>query len=146
MKIALASDHRGYKLKQELIDYLKTKYEIIDLGTNSEESTDFPKYGILLGESIQKKEADLGIAICGTGIGISIAANKVNGIMCAKINNEEEAKLAKEHNNANIIALSGKTPLEKAKKMIEIFINSTPNQETKYQRRINQILEYENAN
>ena len=146
MKIALASDHRGYKLKQELIDYLKTKYEIIDLGTNSEESTDFPKYGILLGESIQKKEADLGIAICGTGIGISIAANKVKGIMCAKINNEEEAKLAKEHNNANIIALSGKTPLEKAKKMIEIFINSTPNQETKYQRRINQILEYENAN
>lgn len=146
MKIALASDHRGYKLKQELIEYLKTKYEIIDLGTNSEESTDFPKYGILLGESIQKKEADLGIAICGTGIGISIAANKVKGIMCAKINNEEEAKLAKEHNNANIIALSGKTPLEKAKKMIEIFINSTPNQETKYQRRINQILEYENAN
>lgn len=146
MKIALASDHRGYKLKQELIEYLKTKYEIIDLGTNSEESTDFPKYGILLGESIQKKEADLGIAICGTGIGISIAANKVKGIMCAKINNEEEAKLAKEHNNANIIALSGKIPLEKAKKMIEIFINSTPNQETKYQRRINQILEYENDN
>ncbi len=146
MKIALASDHRGYKLKQELIEYLKTKYEIIDLGTNSEESTDFPKYGILLGESIQKKEADLGIAICGTGIGISIAANKVKGIMCAKINNEEEAKLAKEHNNANIIALSGKIPLEKAKKMIETFINSTPNQETKYQRRINQILEYENAN
>lgn len=146
MKIALASDHRGYKLKQELIEYLKTKYEIIDLGTNSEESTDFPKYGILLGESIQKKEADLGIAICGTGIGISIAANKVKGIMCAKINNEEEAKLAKEHNNANIIALSGKIPLEKAKKMIEIFINSTPNQETKYQRRINQILEYENVN
>lgn len=146
MKIALASDHRGYKLKQELIEYLKTKYEIIDLGTNSEESTDFPKYGILLGESIQKKEADLGIAICGTGIGISIAANKVKGIMCAKINNEEEAKLAKEHNNANIIALSGKIPLEKAKKMLEIFINSTPNQETKYQRRINQILEYENAN
>ncbi len=146
MKIALASDHRGYKLKQELIEYLKTKYEIIDLGTNSEESTDFPKYGILVGESIQKKEADLGIAICGTGIGISIATNKVKGIMCAKINTEEEAKLAKEHNNANAIALSGKTPLEQAKKMIEIFINSTPNQEEKYQRRINQILEYENAN
>lgn len=146
MKIALASDHRGYKLKQELIEYLKTKYEIIDLGTNKEESTDFPKYGILLGETIQKKEADLGIAICGTGIGISIAANKVKGIMCAKINNEEEAKLAKEHNNANVIALSGKTPLEQAKKMIEIFINSNPNKEEKYQRRINQILEYENAN
>ena len=146
MKIALASDHRGYKLKQELIEYLKTKYEIIDLGTNSEESTDFPKYGILLGESIQKKEADLGIAICGTGIGISIAANKVKGIMCAKINNEEEAQLAKEHNNANVIALSGKLDPNKAINMVETFLKSKPNKEEKYQRRINQILNYENDN
>ena len=146
MKIALASDHRGYKLKQELIEYLKTKYEIIDLGTNSEESTDFPKYGILLGESIQKKEADLGIAICGTGIGISIAANKVKGIMCAKINNEEEAQLAKEHNNANVIALSGKLDPNKAINMVETFLKAKPNKEEKYQRRINQILNYENDN
>ena len=146
MKIALASDHRGYKLKKELIKELKKNYEILDLGTNNEESTDFPKYGILLGETIQQNKADLGIAICGTGIGISIAANKVKGIMCAKISNEEEAKLAKEHNHANIIALSGKLSPEIAKNMIKTFLNTKPNKEEKYQRRINQIKEYENAN
>ena len=144
MKIALASDHRGYTLKQELIEKLKNNYEIIDLGTNSEESVDFPQYGIALGEAIRDKKADLGIAICGTGIGISIAANKVKGIMCAKISNEEEARLAKEHNNANIIAISGNLDKEKALKMIEIFLNTTPNREEKYQRRIEQILNYDN--
>ena len=145
MKIAIASDHRWYKLKQEIIENLQKEYQILDLGTNSEESVDFPKYGIALGEAIKNKKADLGIAICGTGIGISIAVNKVKGVMCAKISNIEEAKLAKEHNNANVIALSGKTPKEEALKMIEEFIKSTPNKEEKYQRRINQIKEYENA-
>ena len=146
MKIAIATDHRGYKLKQKIIKNLQNTYQIIDLGTNSEESTDFPKYGIKLGETIKNKEADFGIAICGTGIGISIAANKVKGIMCAKINNEKEAKLAKEHNNANIIAFSGETPLEEALQMIQTYIKATPNKEEKYIRRINQIKEYENAN
>lgn len=146
MKIALASDHRGYKLKQELINHLEKTYTILDLGTNNETSVDFPKYGIALGEAIKDKKADLGIAICGTGIGISIAVNKVKGVMCAKISTEEEAKLAKEHNNASVIALSGQTPKEEAIKMIDIFLISTPNKEEKYQRRINQIKEYENAN
>ena len=145
MKIAIASDHRGYKLKQEIIENLQKEYQILDLGTNSEESVDFPKYGIALGEVIKNKKADLGIAICGTGIGISIAVNKVKGVMCAKISNIEEAKLAKKHNNANVIALSGKTPKEEALKMIEEFLKSVPNKEEKYQRRINQIKEYENA-
>lgn len=146
MTIAMASDHRGYKLKQEIIENLQKEYQILDLGTSSEESVDFPKYGIALGETIKNKKADLGIAICGTGIGISIAVNKVKGVMCAKISNIEEAKLAKEHNNANVIALSGKTSTEEALKMIKIFLTSTPNKEEKYQRRINQIIEYENAN
>ena len=146
MTIAMASDHRGYKLKQEIIENLQKEYQILDLGTSSEESVDFPKYGIALGEAIKNKKADLGIAICGTGIGISIAVNKVKGVMCAKISNIEEAKLAKEHNNANVIALSGKTSTEEALKMIKIFLKSTPNKEEKYQRRINQIIEYENAN
>ena len=144
MKIALASDHRGYKLKEELIKYLKKTNTIIDLGTTNEETVDFPKYGITLGEFIKNKKADFGIAICGTGIGISIAANKVKGIMCAKINSIEEAKLAKQHNNANIIAISGKTNIKQAIDMVKAFMNETPNQEEKYIRRINQILDYEN--
>ena len=144
MIIALASDHRGYKLKEKLIEELEKKYKILDIGTNSEESVDFPFYGIKLGEAIKNKEADFGIAICGTGIGISIACNKVKGIMCAKINTITEAKLAKEHNNANIIAFSGTVSIENALKMIEEFINSEPLKDSKYQRRINEILDYEN--
>ena len=148
MKIAIASDHRGYELKEYLIAELSIneEIEVLDLGTNSLESVDFPIYGIKLGETIKNKEADLGIAICGTGIGISIAANKVKGVMCAKINNEKEARLAKEHNNANVIALSGETDPEEAFNMIVTFLNSEPNQEEKYQRRIEEILNYENAN
>lgn len=144
MIIALASDHRGYKLKEKLIEELEKKYKILDIGTNSEESVDFPFYGIKLGEAIKNKEADFGIAICGTGIGISIACNKVKGIMCAKINTITEAKLAKEHNNANIIAFSGTVSIENALKMIEEFINSEPLKDSKYQRRINEIWDYEN--
>jgi ribose 5-phosphate isomerase B len=144
MKIALASDHRGYDLKEYLINELKKNYEILDLGTNSTESVDFPVYGIALGEAIKNKEADLGIAICGTGIGISIAVNKVQGVMCAKISNEAEAKLAKEHNNANVIALSGNLPQEEALNMINTFLNAEPNIEEKYQRRIKEILKYDN--
>ena len=148
MKIAIASDHRGYELKEYLIEKLSINEDIkvLDLGTNSTESVDFPIYGIKLGEAIKNKEVDLGIAICGTGIGISIAANKVKGVMCAKINNEKEARLAKEHNNANVIALSGETDPEEAFNMIVTFLNSEPNQEEKYQRRIEEILNYENAN
>ena len=144
MKIAIASDHRGYNLKEYLIQELSKNYEVLDLGTNSTDSTDFPIYGIKLGETIQKNEADFGIAICGTGIGISIAANKVKGVMCAKISNENEARLAKEHNNANVVALSGDTNPEEALNMITTFLNAEPNTEEKYQRRINQIKEYDN--
>ena len=144
MIIALAADHRGYKLKEELKKELSKKYEILDIGTNSEESVDFPFYGIKLGDTIKNKEADFGIAICGTGIGISIACNKVKTVMCAKISNKKEARLAKEHNNANVIALSGETSLENALDMINEFIEKEPPKESKYLRRINEILDYEN--
>lgn len=144
MKIALASDHRGYSLKNYLIDNLKNEYEVLDLGTNSTESVDFPEYGIKLGEAIINNKADFGIAICGTGIGISIAANKVKGIMCAKINTIEEAHLAKEHNNANVIALSGKVDKELALNMVKEFLKTKQNEEEKYKRRIKQIEDYDN--
>ena len=106
MKIGIASDHRGYKIKEMLKDYLDNVYEVVDYGTDSDESTDFPIYAKKLGKGIQKKEVDLGIAICGTGIGMSICLNKMKGIYCAKVSNESEAILCKSHNNANVIALS----------------------------------------
>ena len=146
MKIAIASDHRGYDLKKNLINSLSKQYEIIAIGTNSIEAVDYPLYGFKLGEIIKNKEADLGIAICGTGIGISIAANKVKGVICAKISNVEEAKLAREHNHANIIALSGNKNFQEAIDMVNTFIESTPNEDERHQRRIEQIKNYENAN
>ena len=146
MKIGIASDHRGYVLKKEIIKELKNENEILDFGTDSEERVDYPDYAFKLGKAIQNKDIDLGIAICGTGIGISIALNKVKGVLCAKISNKEEAKLAKEHNHANAIAFSGSTKIEEAKEMILTFLNSKPNNEQAHLDRINKILKYEEEN
>ena len=142
MKIGLAADHRGYKLKEDLKEVLK-EYEIIDYGTTSEERVDHPDYAFKLGEAIKNKEVDLGIAICGTGIGISIDLNKVKTVMCAKISTVEEAILAKEHNHANAIALSGTTPKEQAQKMVLAFLNAKENNEESYLRRIEKVKLYE---
>ena len=119
MKICIASDHRGFLLKNELYERLKQKYDITDLGTYTEEMTDYSKYGILLGEKIKNKEYDFvweeydfGIAICGSGIGISIACNKVKKVRCAKVTTKNEAYLTRKDNNANIVALDGNMNVE----------------------------------
>ena len=110
MKIALASDHGGFKLKELIKVYLYSRnIEVLDLGTNSEDSVDYPVYGEKCGVSVVSGAADLGIVCCGTGIGIAIAANKVKGIRCAVCSDVLTATLAKEHNNANIISLGGRT-------------------------------------
>ncbi len=145
MKIGIASDHRGYKTKEEIKNYFKNKYEIIDYGTNSKERVDYPKYGIILGEKVRDKEVEYGIAICGSAIGISIACNKVKGIRCGKVNNEKEAIHAKENDFVNIIAISGETNLDQNIKIIEAFLNAKENtSDPVYLDRINQIIRYEN--
>ena len=110
MKIAIASDHGGYQMKEEIKKYLEGRnIEVVDLGTNSEESVDYPIYGKACGEAVMSGKADRGIVCCGTGIGISIAANKVKGIRCGLCTSVEMAHLTKQHNNANMIALGGRT-------------------------------------
>lgn len=110
MKIAVASDHGGFALKEAVKTHLTDRgIEVIDLGTHSEESVDYPVYGKLCGEAVAKGEADLGVVCCGTGIGISIAANKVKGIRCGLCTSVEMAHLTKQHNNANVLALGGRT-------------------------------------
>lgn len=110
MKIALASDHGGFALKEAIKKHLAERgIATLDLGTHSEESVDYPIYGKLCGEAVCGGEADLGIVCCGTGIGISIAANKVKGIRCGLCTSVEMAHLTKQHNNANILALGGRT-------------------------------------
>jgi L-threonylcarbamoyladenylate synthase len=112
MILAIASDHGGYALKEVIKRHIKDKdrdIKIVDLGTHSEESVDYPVYGKACAEAVASGKADLGIVCCGTGIGISIAANKVKGIRCGLCTSVEMAHLTKEHNNANMIALGGRT-------------------------------------
>ncbi len=144
MKIGIASDHRGYRLKKEILNNLN--YEFVDYGTNSEESTDYPIYGIRLGEAVANKEVDFGVAICGSGIGISIACNKVKGVRCAKVTNEEEAKYTRNDNNSNIVAFGEKTTLEEALNIIKTFVETPNSTEEKHLRRVQEIIEYEENN
>jgi len=145
MKIGIASDHRGYKLKEQLKQVLN-EYTFIDYGTNSEESTDYPDYAFKLGEQVAAKEVDFGVAICGSGIGISIACNKVKGIRCAKVSNKEEAKVTRIDNNSNIVAFSENVTIEEAKSIIKNFVTTPFSSEEKHQRRVNKILSYEEEN
>lgn len=147
MRIGLASDHRGYKLKNQLIDYLEEEgYEIEDCGTFNEESTDYPDYAFKLGESVANKDVDFGVAICGSGIGISIACNKVKGIRCAKVDSIEDVIATRNDNDANIVAFGEKMEISKAKEIVDTFIKTPTSTEEKHIRRRNKIKSYEENN
>ena len=141
MKIGFASDHRGYALKQQLIKELSKEYDVVDYGTHSEEPTDYPDYAFILGESVASKQVSFGVAICGSGIGISIACNKV--LRCAKVSNAEEAKITRIDNDANIVALSEKNTLLDALNIVKTFIETEHTALEKHQRRIRKIINYE---
>jgi ribose 5-phosphate isomerase B len=143
MKVAVGSDHGGYTLKEQIKTFLSDKnIEFVDLGTDSNQSVDYPDFGKKVGLEVVKGDVDFGIVFCGTGIGISIAANKVKGIRAALVYDTETARLAKEHNNANIIALGGRTTsFEAAKEIIESYLNASF--EPRHQHRINKIAKME---
>jgi len=144
MKIGLASDHRGFPLKERIKHGLQQEqYDVIDFGTNSKESTDYPDYAFLLGENIKNHNVDYGVAICGSGIGISIACNKVKGIRCAKVDSIEDVLATRKDNDANIIAFGEKLPYEQAIEWVKVFINTPCSMEEKHVRRRNKIKEYE---
>lgn len=142
MKIGIASDHRGVILKEKIKNYLNDRYQIIDYGTNSIESVDYPQYAYKIGESVRDNKIDLGILICGTGIGMSIACNKVKKVRCAKVTTKEEAFLARSHNNANVIALSEN--VTNYKEIIDTFLTTDFSNEEKHIRRIEMIDNYDN--
>lgn len=147
MKIGISNDHRGVETKQELTKYLKDKgYTVINYGTDTSDRVDYTKYGFIIGEKVRDKEVDLGIAICGSAIGISIACNKVKGVRCGKVNSVEEAIHGRERDYVNVIALSGSCDINENKKIVDAFLAAKENHEDPiYQVRVNQIEEYENA-
>lgn len=144
MKIGICSDHRGFYMKKVLVEYLEhASYEVIDYGTDSDESVDFPEFAFKLGDGIVKKRVNMGIAICGTGIGMSIALNKVRGVYCAKVSNISEAVLCRQHNNANAIAISADMDEEQAKAIIDKFLVTEFSNDSKYARRNKMIKDRE---
>ena len=145
MNIGITNDHRGLKVKQFLTEYLESLgYNIIDYGTDSEEPADFPDYAKKLGTGIQTGEVILGIAICGTGIGMSIALNKMKDIYCAKVSTTSEAALCKAHNNANTIAISEEMDRELMKEVIKTFIETPFSNIDRYKIRNDKIKDIEN--
>lgn len=143
MKIGIASDHRGYKTKEMLKESL-IGYDIIDYGTNNEEPADFPVYAKKLGKAILNNDIDYGIAICGTGIGMSIALNKIKGIYCAKVSNASEARLARSHNNANTIAFSEELDDDLKLEIVNSFLTTPFSNVSKYVKRNDMIRKMEN--
>ena len=143
MVIGIANDHAGFKRKNEIISYLnELGYEVKNYGTDTEDSVDYPVYAFKIGEAINNKEIDLGILICHTGIGMSIAANKVKNIRCAKVDTKEDAYLSRSHNNANVLALNDSKNLEEVKEIIKIFLETEFSNEERHERRVNLINEY----
>ena len=142
MKIAIGCDHAAYNEKSEVVKFVKNlDFEVIDCGTNSLDSVDYPEFGKAVGLKVKDNEADRGIVLCGSGIGISIAANKVKGIRAALCTSVDHAIMSRKHNDANIISLGARmTSLEDIKLIIKAWLD-TEFEGGRHQKRIEQIEE-----
>lgn len=144
MKLYIGCDHRGVELKKQIIKNLTDDgFEVIDTICQNSEGDDYPDFAFEVANNI--KNDALGLLICGNGIGISIAANKVKGIRCARVINTDDVFKAKTHNGANIIAFGADLPLETVMEMISVFITTKTPNELKYIKRIEKIMNYENG-
>jgi ribose 5-phosphate isomerase B len=145
MKIAIGSDHAGFAYKEEIKLFLnRIHHEYIDFGTKTIDSTDYPLYAIKVGQAVANKTADLGILICGTGIGMSIAANKVKGIRAAACQTAVCAQATKEHNNANVLCVGSRTnTMDEVLELVELFITTPYSNGERHQKRVELIKKYE---
>lgn len=145
MKIAMGNDHTAVELKNIIKEFAEEKgYEVLNLGTNSSESCDYPVYGEKVGKAVASGQADLGIVICGTGVGISLAANKVKGIRACVCSEPYTAKLSRMHNNSNVLAFGARVVgSEMAKMITEEWLNASY-EGGRHQRRVDMLMEIEN--
>lgn len=144
MKIALGADHAGFELKNRIRQFLEQKaIAVDDHGTNSPESVDYPDFACAVGHAVGRCDADLGILVCGSGIGMAIAANKVEGIRAASVSTEYEARMSREHNNANVLALGARilSP-DQAIAIVETWLN-TQFAGGRHERRVEKIAQIE---
>jgi ribose 5-phosphate isomerase B len=145
-RIALGADHAGFDLKQRIKAHLQQHgYQVDDRGTNSTESVDYPDFAQAVGEQVAGKQADLGVLVCGSGIGMAITANKVPGVRAANVSSEYEAQMSREHNDANVLALGARILDEaKALTIVDKFLD-TQFAGGRHQRRVDKIAEVERA-
>ena len=145
MKIAIASDHGGYDYKKVLIPVIeKLGHEVRDFGCESSDAVDYSDFAFTAGEAVAKGEYDRGILICGTGIGMSIAANKVKGVRCALCTDPLMARLTREHNDTNMLALGGRIiGIELAKEIVSVWLTTPFSGADRHSRRIQKITDYE---
>ena len=143
--IIMASDHRGYMLKEQLKTFFNEENIItIDVGTYSKEPVDYPDFATLVCKEVANKENYFGILVCGSGIGMSICANKIHGIRCALVDRPEIAKLAREHNNANTLAIGAcLVDFETCKKIVDIFLQTPFSTSERHHRRVDKIMALE---
>ncbi len=147
MKIGIATDHNGVEEKKILIKYLsELGYEVKDYSVNNTPIDDYPDFAAQVSMAVINNEIEQGILMCGTGIGMSITANKFKGIRCDKIYTKEEAILAREHNNANVISLSYKIPIVEIKEILKYYLKTEYTNDERHTRRLNKIKEIENQN
>ena len=140
MKIFIGADHRGYVMAHQIYEELKKEnYEIFYSKVANTENDDYPDFAFDVSKHVVKSPENLGILLCGNGIGISIAANKVKGIRCARVTTIKDVKVTKKDNNANVIAFSSDVNYDKVKRMIEEFINTPFSNEERHIKRINKI-------
>ena len=145
MKIGIGNDHAAVEMKQEIAEYLKEKgYEVVNYGTDTHESCNYPEYGEKVGRAVASGEVDLGILICGTGVGISLAANKVKGIRAVVCSEPYSAKLSRQHNNTNILAFGARViGIEMAKMIVDEWLNAEF-LGGRHQTRVDMIMDIEN--
>lgn len=144
MKIAIASDHRGVNYKKEIIDYLNISgYEVIDCSIENTPTDDYPDFAFTVCRKVVNKEADFGILVCRSGIGMSIAANKVKGIRCAKLDSVEDAILCRNDNGANVITFNYTKDMTEIKNIIDSYINADELIDERHIRRVKKIMDYE---
>lgn len=140
-KIVMGNDHAAVDMKNAIMEMLKGEgYEVINVGTDTNDSVDYPEFGAKAAQAVVNGEADCGIAICGTGIGISIAANKVPGIRCGLCKDVTDARLTREHNDANMLSMGARTTgLETAKDIVHAFLETPFSEGANHKRRIEKL-------
>ena len=145
MKIGIGCDHGGFDLKEEILAYLRGEgHEVTDFGSYDKNSIDYPDYVFPVAEGVASGAFERGIVICTTGIGVSIAANKVQGIRCALVTDEYSAKMTREHNDTNMLALGANvTTAVRAKGIVDIWLGEAFSHGERHQRRIDKISAYE---